>query len=133
MFRSALVSIMMALVAALLAVGAAAAAAPSAVGIRVIFTEPADGATCTHDEHNSIVAIMYDGIADLLEQQQQQEEEQEEDSHRSLQSWQFNRKRATQRVTDYTLNDNDDSQSSTTDPSFCKKACAGFAKGTCYV
>jgi hypothetical protein len=91
------------------AVRAADSSAPAVVGIRVVFTAPPEGqaaATCTKEEHNTIVEIMHDGIVSLMDQQA--------DSARQL--WV-----------------DDDRRSGTTDPSWCRNACRAMAPGTCYM
>lgn len=131
-------------VVALLAAFAVAARATPAVGIRLVFTEQnMEGASCTNEEHNTVVEIMHDGILDLMEEQES----------RFLQTAPVRAPvrtpvrvpvkapvkppvkppvRAPVRSYDDVFKF-DDGLSDVTDPSFCKAACAGYAPGSCFV
>jgi hypothetical protein len=86
----------------------AAAAQASVVGIRLVFPEPAEGASCTPEEHNTLLGIMHEGVLELME-----------NDSRML------------------VRDDggifDDGSSDKPDPYWCKRACRNFAKGSCYV
>jgi hypothetical protein len=100
MFRSPLRILASALLAAFLST---ASAQPSVVGIRLVFTEPTEDASCTPEEHGTIVSIMHDGILELME-----------DDSRMLGIF-------------------DDGTAAKPDPLWCKRACRGFAPGSCFV